>query len=381
MNPISPLVAAAEHEELLLCHVHHPGGTAPAAATDDCQHTSDSPSNAPLLDNSTAQVQRTWEALIVAACDASKTVFFSCMMVARHLVHHGCQVIFPGLPQSDTPSSHGGCRMVSPLGVQHLRSVAELLSDVMAHWEKKHSHIDLGQHILPGCMLYCKAMLSWFQWRLHLAGELGYESITDPRMGVSGVRGWPRGKAVPPGLHSISRALLLAQAMSMGDQAREELLPGCLPATTSLARLLLGHGFPGSSPEMPSKLDNVQQRRDFTAEQVVFVPEEPMVRSSHMDVMIPVLPLRPRSEQALCEAKAHLAQVLSLVKVAGKSVSAGTLTSLTFAQVGSSVPVWEAVCLHNQIVRELSSPPAPKRSCQAVDGASVQHHDRVQAWT
>ena len=47
----SPLLAAAEHEELLLCHVQHPGGNAPAAAAaDNCP--------APPPGTSTAQVQR-----------------------------------------------------------------------------------------------------------------------------------------------------------------------------------------------------------------------------------------------------------------------------------------------------------------------------------
>ena len=203
-----------------------------------------------------------WEEHATIATKNARAAFgfpMGCVTIARACVDAGCRVIF--LPpafdhhaDAMEDAVHTGARepstlVATPAGVSHLQAASRSLSLCLEKWESKHMHHSFDFLMYPAMLLWGRAMLHWFQWRMVVAGAMKDSEMEDSRMGA-GVRGWDQGPALPAGLRCVCSRLLHAQALSMSDEKYPELLTACLPATVALARLLMGQGGVASEPRI-----------------------------------------------------------------------------------------------------------------------------------
>lgn len=276
---------------------------------------------------------------------------FHAWNVALHCIHAGCRVIFLPVPcGGEVPSSR---LRASPGAVQHLGDIKGLLSECLVFWEEQRVS-DPACMLLPGALIWGRAMLHWFQLVL---------SNNDPRLSLSGdffedsrlakaVRGFDRGSSFRPGRAHLCQRLLLAQAVSLASETEYlELLPSALPATVSLAKLLL--------TRVTHK--GWQDSREADSEQPpppgisLVVPTEPLFESVNgfKRLSVPVEVVQMGSAAALRVASSHLKAILARVRLSGAPLQ--DLASVRHASdVGGSVILWEAVCLCKAINEELA---------------------------
>jgi len=199
---------------------------------------------------------------------------------------------------------------------------------------------------LPGALIWAKAMLHWFQWLVWLSGKPQAKIADDPRL-KGGVRGLDRGPQLAPGLRCVCSRLLMAQAVSTSDQRFPEPLTGLLPATLSLARLLLGQGQSTSWPRFSGHPPTLLAPLGRT---VVFVPEVapaplPDAAQESIDsVRVAVRAVELGSAEAAAVASAHLTRVISRFKIATVMIDLENVHSK--ADVGNSENLWTAVLLY-----------------------------------
>ena len=257
--------------------------------------------------------------------------------MAVNLVHEGCLVVFP-------PSgSELECRdlYITDTGVNYLKEIVVALVRITQHWEEKYIFEDEEFSRLPGTLIWAKAMLHWFQWLLCPSKKPSSKLLDDPRL-KGGVRGWPRGPQLPPGPQCICSHLLLAQAVSTGDPRFPEILPGLLPATLGLARLLMGQGQLSSWPRFP---DCSSIAWGETAVRVPGDSPQPAATASIItSSSIPVIKVELGSAAAAAVAAAHLRGVIRQIKIGGAMIDPEIVK--TKWDVGSSETLWSAVLLY-----------------------------------
>ena len=257
--------------------------------------------------------------------------------MAVNLVHEGCHVVFP-------PSgSELECTdlYITDIAVNYLKEIVAALVRITQHWEENYIFEEEEFSRLPGTLIWAKTMLHWFQWLLWPSDKLSSKLVDDPRL-KRGVRGWPRGPQLPPGPRCICSHLLLAQAVSTGDPRFPETLPGLLPATLGLARLLMGHGQLSSWPRFPGRSSVLW------GQTTVRVPGE-SPQPAAMDAIntsssIPVIKVELGSAAAAAVAAAHLRGVIRRIKIEGAMIDPEIVQ--TKRDVGSSETLWSAVLLY-----------------------------------
>ena len=292
-----------------------------------------------------------------------------CITISRACLDAGCSVIFPPVASArhgksitktmDTgPSEPSSIIMVTNAGVSHLQAASRSLSLCLEKWESKHMHHTFEFLMNPAMLLWGRAMLHWFQWRLVTAGAMKEIDMEDSRMGA-GVRGWDQGPALPAGLRCVCSRLLHAQALSMCDEKYPELLTTCLPATVAFARLLLGQGDVASEPQiMPQGPDAGAAKGHEVGSGIssaLTVPCKPVIGAAVEGSVVEVCHVFPGAPRALSVACRHLRAVVSQIKINGHHLPEDLRLLMTKEQVGNSESIWEAVALHHQIEAKLQS--------------------------
>ena len=257
--------------------------------------------------------------------------------MAVNLVHEGCHVVFPpGGSELDCTDLY-----ITDIAVQYLKEIVVALVRITQHWEEKYIFEEEEFSRLPGTLIWAKTMLHWFQWLLWPSEKPSLKLVDDPRL-KGGVRGWPRGPQLLPGPRCICSRLLLAQAVSAGDPRFPETLPGLLPATLSLARLLMGHGQLSAWPRFPDHPSMAW------GETEVWVPgdsPQPVATApSITPSSIPVVKVELGSAAAAAVAAAHLRGVIRQIKIAGAVIDPELVQ--TKSEVGLSETLWSAVLLY-----------------------------------
>lgn len=286
-----------------------------------------------------ADAQGQWAELVDQAAAGLKAAAYPLcpILLSRNLIHAGCRVLFPVTADNQT-----GPQAVTALGLEHLKVASAALSKCLGFWESERIHDDIGCNLLPASLVWARAMLHWFQWQLQVAGCISPRDIEDPRLRHS-VSGWPEGPALPHGPRAICGRLLVAQAMSLSDPGCPEPLTALVPATTALARLLVGQGRVFGTGERPKHTG--------------IVPLEPVApqASDTRQHTIRVLHVKAGSTLAFRVASSHLVGALRHIRVAGNAIKGiGNIRSIS--EVGDSETLWEAVSLHHAIERLLKLP-------------------------
>eukprot|EP00873_Tetraselmis_striata_P009300 jgi/Tetstr1/429564/TSEL_019464.t1 len=279
-------------------------------------------------DSNAAAIAGALASLRLAVKNASASVEAGAQMpqacVVMACVAEGCRVLFPGGAAPPAPPT--------PTALGHLAGVAEQLSQCLQLWARWGSNV-IGHSFLPSTMMLGRAMLHLFQWWLSHAGVGAYGSVA-PEL-VHLLRG-PQAKKPHPaplrdGPVQVASGLMMAQQYGA---ARGELLPGCLPATVALARLLLA-GAGQCEPRLEAEL------RATTA--VVAVALPPFSPDGDAESAVGVQRIQFGSPSAAQVAATHLAAALAHVTVAGQPLA---LTKVKGpADVAGSASLWEAVGL------------------------------------
>lgn len=241
----------------------------------------------------------------------------SCVVMA--CVVEGCRVLFPSEPAQVSPSALG-----------YLAGVAEVLSECLQLWEAR-GHNVFGCAFLPSTMMWARAMLHLFQWRLCQEGTDQYMKGKPADVHLpDGLPGRPT--APLAGIGQVISGLMLAQRTGA---ARGELLPGCLPATVALARLLMA-GADQCEPLLEAKLK-------ATRAVVAVAPPEVSPLYDASKAAVAVRHLQFGSLEANQVAEAHLAAVLERVTIEGKPLRPADVSYR--ADAADSQSLWEAVKL------------------------------------
>ena len=284
-----------------------------------------------------------------------------CVTIARACTDAGCRVLFPPGPcyrhaerimKTMTAEPHEpSILMVTKAGVSHLQAASTSLSLCLEKWEGNHMHHSFDFLMYPAMLLWGRAMLHWFQWRLIAAGAMTEYEMEDSRMGA-GVRGWDKGPALPAGLRCVCSRLLHAQALSMSDEKYPELLTACLPATVALARLLMGQGDVASEPKiMPRGLAGAAEGHGVGSglSSALTVPCKPVIGAAIDGGMVEVCHVVPGTPRAMSVACKHLRTVVSQIKINGDFLPSDLRLVMKKEHVGNSESIWEAVSLYHQI--------------------------------
>ena len=290
-----------------------------------------------------------------------------CVMIAHACTDAGCRVIFPPAPcdrigepimeTMTTEPREPSILTVTSGGVSHLQAASRSLSLCLKKWESKHMHHSFEFLMFPARLLWSRAMLHWFQWRLAAAGVMEENEMDDSRMGA-GVREWDQGPALPPGRRCVCSRLLHAQALSMSDEKYPELLTACLPATVAFARLLVGQGDVASEPQiMPhgSAGAATGQGVGSNISSALTVPCMPVIGAAIDGGVVEVCHVVPGTPRAMSVACEHLRTVVSQIKINGEFLPEDLRHVLSKESVGNSESIWEAVGLHHQIETKLQS--------------------------
>lgn len=198
----------------------------------------------------------------------------------------------------------------------------------------------LGTCCFPAALVWGRAMLHLFQWRLSVAGRLQIHEVQDPRLNVL-VRGWDRGPELKPGIRAVVSRVLCAQAIALEDSETLEIPSAALPATIVLARLLHGCGS-----------------ADIQAFHVPVEPP-PTVQATNRGTVaslqhLPVKHLIPGTPDALAVALRHLEQVVGRFKIEGRRLDLNSVLAQGPGQLANSEALWEAVELYRAIKRDLA---------------------------
>mmetsp|Transcript_2967 Transcript_2967/g.5349 ORF Transcript_2967/g.5349 Transcript_2967/m.5349 type:complete len:806 (-) Transcript_2967:111-2528(-) len=266
-----------------------------------------------------------FSAFLNSAVDSSCSSLASGLHVAqpcvvRMCVAEGCRVVFPSEAAPSVPAA-----------LEHLTTVTESLSTCLAAWARSGVNVFGELAFLPSTMMWGRSMLHLFQWVLREAG-LHPDSL-EPVHLPEGLAGFPAaaGGMEVVGPAAVASGLLLAQQVGA---ARGELLPGCLPATVALVRLLLGNSC---------ELLQVELR----ATRVSFPETAPICSSSvNNATKAAVREVQFGSSEAREVAEAHLTAVLKSVVVADTPLQPNEVTCL--GDVAGSESLWEAVELLHQ---------------------------------
>ena len=277
--------------------------------------------------------------------DAWKTI--------RLLLEIGCRLIWPRQADSD------GCGLGDLLrpvftgreqpAAQHLLDISECLSGLLMWWEVGFINRN-GSSAFPSALVWARSMLHWFQWLLWTSGHRDDEP-EDVTL-ASSVDGWGPGPKVKHGPTAVSRGLLLAISMAAedGGTVRTELMTAQLPATISLAVLLIGGLQFGSDQgpstnkggsihlqrEVPSLLVPFRGSSNETQREGFSIPDAPC--SSRVFVM-------PGSAEAKSYAASQLAEVLGRITIEDEPIDVHA--SKEPEDVRESVVLWRAVVLFN----------------------------------
>eukprot|EP00873_Tetraselmis_striata_P026006 jgi/Tetstr1/446270/TSEL_033814.t1 len=256
-----------------------------------------------------------------ASVEAGAQMPQACVVMA--CVAEGCRVLFPGGAAPPAPPT--------PTALRHLAGVSEELSSCLQLWARWGSNV-YGHSFLPSTMMLGRAMLHLFQWWLRHAGDGAYGRVApEPIHLLLGARAKKPQPALLHGPAQVASGLMMAQ---QHGAARGELLPGCLPATVALARLLLA-GAGQCEPGLEAEL------RASTAMVAVALP--PFLPDGDAEPAIGVQRVQFGSPSAARVAAAHLAAVLAHVTVAGQPLAPDKVEGP--ADVAGSASLWEAVGL------------------------------------
>ena len=304
------------------------------------------------------QLQGDWAKLNEVAFDTARLAWYPYIWnIAVNCIHEGSKVLFPPASPATNSMMQSDPTDVGPLAIKHLGDAAMILLRCCRHWEETRINNDIDCSFLPGALCYAKAMLHWFQWFLWCSGHFSEDVIAEEseaqftaslrniNMAIfsetrlhEGLRGWERGPVLPIGHRQLCSSLLYAQAISIGDPAKPEILAAAVPATTALARMLAGEGVPQTTITAP-----------------LLVPAEPSwpePGTGRMKRSVAVKRVVIGSYQACQVATAHLKSVLSHVKVSGRSINSKTAAGVMDA--GGSVVLWDAVCTYRALKHMLS---------------------------
>lgn len=280
-----------------------------------------------------SSAQQAWAASMERAAMESmkRTWFLDPLVISRNCIHEGCRVIFsPATSYARTSRA-----------MQHLLSVAGILSKCLGHWERAHVGSGADDVSFPAAAIWGRGMLHWFQSCLCAAGALPQAHIEEARL-RNGVRGWSRAEALRPGISSVCSSLLMAQAVSMDDRQQPELLAACLPATVALGHLLRGDGLPSSNCSTASA-SFVQQ---IATTPSVHVPMHPPLILKDGD-SVTVRRVLPGTRQAKDLARNHLRGVMEAINISGSYLAPDKANTL--ADVGNSETIWEGICLYKSL--------------------------------
>eukprot|EP00873_Tetraselmis_striata_P020689 jgi/Tetstr1/440953/TSEL_029222.t1 len=256
-----------------------------------------------------------------ASVEAGAQMPQACVVMA--CVAEGCRVLFPGGAAPPAPPT--------PTALRHLAGVSEELSSCLQLWARWGSNV-FGHSFLPSTMMLGRAMLHLFQWWLRHAGDGAYGRVApEPIHLLLGARAKKPQPALLHGPAQVASGLMMAQ---QHGAARGELLPGCLPATVALARLLLA-GAGQCEPGLEAEL------RASTAMVAVALP--PFLPDGDAEPAIGVQRVQFGSPSAARVAAAHLAAVLAHVTVGGQPLAPDKVEGP--ADVAGSASLWEAVGL------------------------------------
>uniref|UniRef100_A0A7S1X1Z7 Uncharacterized protein n=1 Tax=Tetraselmis chuii TaxID=63592 RepID=A0A7S1X1Z7_9CHLO len=256
--------------------------------------------------------------------------------VAWACIHEGCSLLFPAAPPKASLVVHSTYTL-TPLGLQHLASLTAVLSKSLAVWNTHGVNVFGEMSFLPSTLMWARSMLHLFQWVLLTAGQQteSPQAVHLPH-GLHGY-GTANGASRPrDGPTAVFSGLLLAQHVGA---FRGELLVGCLPATVTLARLLLAEGC----------CDVLH--RELSKTRVVVRGGMPVCAAgSREQCEVDVKHVVCGSKAAKQVAREHREGLLQSVVVTGNPLSLSSVRSP--ADVADSESLWEAVELWRRLEQE-----------------------------
>jgi len=307
---------------------------------DGCFHTH--PGRKDSRAGSLKEEEDTWQKLLSASANVSVRLSMKIYPanVARNCIFEGCQVIFLAVRSWRELQSRD--LVVSEVGMQHLSDASGVLSRCLQIWEFRSEGAS-RHHFLPCMLLWARAMLHWFQWRLWLCGELNKDEVTP----IACPELWGPEDTCSPGIRQICEALVEAQHRSISDEERPELLSAGLPATIMLCRLLRGEGLPRAKPQMPSRGDHLM---DSDTSDSVSVPAN-LKRAGASQGGGQFVNIIIGSLSALTVAQDHLGSMLSMLRTDGRYLPVDSAAGPS--DVEDSETVWEAILLMREIKSEI----------------------------
>ena len=290
------------------------------------------------------------EPLGAALNAASQSVPAGCqtctLLVATTCIWEASRIVFPEPLTSQTSS------LMSAAALKHLANLTAAISECVSLWTSQLVNVFDGEaHFLPSALMWVRSMQHLFQWVLRRSGAQLEAPL--PVYLLAGVSGHSDPSGSPHSLREGPAAacsgLLLSQHIGA---SRGEILPGCLPATVALARLLCAQGCCGT-------LGAECQRTSIVVPEGFLVPSDPpssdpaALSDRGSDGMSQELHLMAvkhvrLGSQAACEvAKRHLEGVLKAVTVRGMPIALSGVQGPS--DVAGSETLWLAVRLWRQL--------------------------------
>ena len=253
--------------------------------------------------------------------------------VATSVIWEGCRILFP-------ESSSVSEASLSATSLEHLSNLTAALKETVDHWSSRGVNVFGESHLLPSTLMWARSMQHLFQWVLRKSGaQLEAPLPVHLPAGIAGLCGPKEGLFLRDGAAAACSGLLTSQRIGVD---RGELMPGCLPATVALARLLRAQGccsilqaecmrtsivLPEAFPEWPSDLSGSSNDRRMS---------------------LPVRHVSLGSSAAREVAREHLEGVLKVVTVRGRPIVLTAVQGPT--DVADSETLWSAVKLWRELM-------------------------------
>jgi hypothetical protein len=245
--------------------------------------------------------------------------------IVRYILHVGCRLVV---------DEDGDGKALSRAGWGLLRSCTTLLASGVKLWEERLLNVHGSATYSPSALLMSRAMLHWFTWLLHAAGQR--HEPPEPAVVPKGITGVCPLAPSPhrAGLPAVVASLLLAQRRAVEDC---EILSVAVPSSLWLARLMASqHRDTGVSGLGTSAYGGG-----------CFVPERLPGVGCTLEESVRVRHVQFGSPQAFRVARQYLSDVVGLVSVHGRPLDITAVRSL--ADVADSASVWELVQVHRQL--------------------------------
>ena len=270
----------------------------------------------------------------------------------RLLLETGCQLIWPR--QADSDSCALG-DLLPPVftgrgkaAAQHLLDISECLSGLLVWWEVGFINRNRSS-AYPSALIWARSMLHWFQWLLWTGGHREDEPEAVPL--ASSVDGWGPGPKLKHGPTAVSRGLLLAISMAAedGGTVRTELMTAQVPATISLAMLLIGSHDDGDQGLSTNKAGPSHLEREVPPLLVPFRDSSNETQWTGAPCSSRVY-VKPGSVEAKSYAASQLKEVLGRITIADQPID--VYAAKEPEDVGESVLLWRAVVMFNHCALE-----------------------------